>query len=82
MGILFQLVIGQNPSNQLVASQEVSAGLRTKAVFFLKNTDEHLVREEDNSNVRENIIFGDISPQPLDHLSTLIEEVRRSWIFY
>ncbi|KAL7641742.1 UNVERIFIED_CONTAM: hypothetical protein RMT77_007616 [Armadillidium vulgare] len=70
-----QLIIGQNPANQLVASREVSAGLRTKAVFFLKTTDEQLVRDDENSNVRENVIFGDLSPQPLDHLSNLIEEV-------
>lgn len=70
-----------NLSNQLVATSEVPAGLRTKGVYFLKACDVPLVREEDTSNVRDHVIFGDISPQPLDQLSTLIEEVRiRVWI--
>ncbi|KAK7067110.1 Dynein heavy chain 9, axonemal [Halocaridina rubra] len=69
-----QVVVGQNTSNQLVASSEVPAGLRTKGVYFLKTSDIPLNREEDTSNVREHVIFGDISPQPLDQLSTLIEE--------
>ncbi|XP_042858403.1 dynein beta chain, ciliary-like [Penaeus japonicus] len=70
-----QVLISQNLSNQLVSSSEVPAGLRTKGVYYLKTSDAPLIREEDNSNVREHVIFGDISPQPLDQLSTLIEEV-------
>ncbi|XP_069187118.1 dynein beta chain, ciliary-like [Procambarus clarkii] len=69
------VVVSLNLSNQLVATSEVPAGLRTKGVYFLKACDVPLVREEDTSNVRDHVIFGDISPQPLDQLSTLIEEV-------
>ncbi|XP_069984628.1 dynein beta chain, ciliary-like [Penaeus vannamei] len=70
-----QVLVSQNLSNQLVSSSEVPAGLRTKGVYYLKTSDVPLIREEDSSNVREHVIFGDISPQPLDQLSTLIEEV-------
>lgn len=69
------MVVSLNLSNQLVATTEVPAGLRSKGVYFLKANDVPLIREEDSSNVREHVIFGDISPQPLDQLSTLIEEV-------
>lgn len=72
---LLQVLVSQNLSNQLVSSSEVPAGLRTKGVYYLKTSDVPLIREEDSSNVREHVIFGDISPQPLDQLSTLIEEV-------
>ncbi|XP_076032506.1 dynein beta chain, ciliary-like [Oratosquilla oratoria] len=74
-----QLVIGLNTCNQLTTTHDVQAGLRTKAVYFLKTMDEPLqraVEEDEESNlVREQLIFGDIAPQPLDQLSTLIEEV-------
>lgn len=70
-----QVVVSLNHSNQLVATTEVPAGLRSKGVYYLKASDVPLVREEEKSNVREHVIFGDISPQPLDQLSTLIEEV-------
>lgn len=69
-----QVVLSQNMSSQLVATSEVPAGLRTKGVYFLKTSDVPLNREEETSNVRDHVIFGDISPQPLDQLSTLIEE--------
>ena len=75
------MVVSLNHSNQLVSTPEVPAGLRTKGVYYLKASDVPLVREEEHSNVREHVIFGDISPQPLDQLSTLIEEVREQGSF-
>ena len=68
-------MVSQNTSNQLVAGPDVPSGLRSKAVYFVKTGEPNLRRDEDPSNVAEGVIFGDISPLPLDQLSTIIEEV-------
>ena len=75
------MIIGQNVSNQLVASSEVFEGLRNKAVFFLRTSDAPIIRDGVNDNAREHLIYGDISTQPLDQLSTLIEDVSNLEIF-
>ncbi|NXL59531.1 DYH17 protein, partial [Chordeiles acutipennis] len=68
---VLELVLGLNPSGQLQPTACFPPALRGKGIYFVKKKRENITQE----NCQSGLLVGDISPSPVEHLITLVEEV-------
>jgi dynein heavy chain len=66
------LVFSLNQAQAISVSYVYPNSLKTKAVYFAKRNKEAIGRD---ANVKEALIYGDLSYSPLDQLSALLDEV-------
>lgn len=65
------LVIYLNSAAQLTANLGFPPSVKSKAVYFVKRTNEFTT----NDNIK-NVLVGDISASPVEQLTVFVEEVR------
>lgn len=65
------LVLTLNPAGMIVPCLGFPASLKSKGVYFIKKRPENISK----TNYKENLIYGDISPAPVDQLIVVVEEV-------
>uniref|UniRef100_A0A8C9SNB8 Dynein axonemal heavy chain 17 n=1 Tax=Scleropages formosus TaxID=113540 RepID=A0A8C9SNB8_SCLFO len=65
------LFVSLSAAGQFVPSATFPAASKTKAVYFVKRSQDPLTAE----TVRTNLLYGDIAPSPFEQLSTLVEEL-------
>ncbi|XP_055971730.1 dynein axonemal heavy chain 17 [Sorex fumeus] len=65
------LVLTLNPAGLIVPCLGFPASLKTKGVYFIKKVPESLRKD----TFKEKLLFGDISPMPVEHLIAVVEEV-------
>lgn len=68
---VMQLVLGLNPAGQLLPATGFPPTLRGKGIYFVKQRQENITRE----NCQSGLLVGDISPSPVQHLITVVQEV-------
>ncbi|XP_059684255.1 dynein axonemal heavy chain 17 [Gavia stellata] len=68
---VLELVLGLNPTGQLLLTNGFPPALRGKGVYFVKMKRENITRE----NCRSGLLVGDIGPSPVEQLVTVVEEV-------
>ncbi|XP_065180851.1 dynein beta chain, ciliary-like [Sycon ciliatum] len=66
-----QLILSLNSSSQLQAGTAFPSQSKTKAVYFIKRGKVVLTK----ANIKTDILYGDLSYSPLDHLSVLVSDV-------
>jgi hypothetical protein len=66
-----------NPGGQLVVSDNYPNNAKTKCVYLIWKEPASYPR--DDQTFRDNLIYGDLSQQPLEHLVTFIEDVSFSF---
>jgi hypothetical protein len=68
-----QIIIAQNAAGQLsVSTSFPTGGTKSKSIFFMKRNPGPLLKDRD---IKSLLVFGDLSPTPLDQLTSLIEHV-------
>lgn len=67
-----QLVISLNSAGALATSYAFPSGQKTKAVYFIKKNPKEAVQK---NNLKRALFFGDLSHEPLEQLSSLVDEV-------
>ncbi|XP_048222854.1 dynein axonemal heavy chain 17 [Perognathus longimembris pacificus] len=65
------LLLTLNPAGGIVPSLGFPETLKSKGVYFLKTTRENINKE----NYKTNLLYGDLSPAPVDQLIATVEEV-------
>ena len=65
------IVITQNVAGQLGISLAFPIGSKSKSVYFMKKSRGAIPRDK----IKQALVFGDMSPVPLDQLCILIDEV-------
>lgn len=70
------LLVTLTSAGSLVPSLSFPTGGKTKSSYFARVKAEPITAE----NIRKCLIFGDISPRPLDDLAVLVEEVMGCFI--
>ncbi|XP_054988433.1 dynein axonemal heavy chain 17 [Sorex araneus] len=65
------LVLTLNPAGMIVPCLGFPASLKNKGVYFIKKVPESLRKD----SYKEKLLFGDISPTPVEQLITVVEEV-------
>ncbi|XP_049624579.1 dynein axonemal heavy chain 17 [Suncus etruscus] len=65
------LVLTLNQSGLIVPCLGFPASLKTKGVYFLKKAPQNLRKD----SFKEQLLFGDISPSPVEQLIAVVEEV-------
>ncbi|NXX48555.1 DYH17 protein, partial [Tricholaema leucomelas] len=68
---VLQLVLGMNPAGQLLPATGFPPTLRGKGIYFVKEKQESITRE----NCQSALLVGDISPSPVQQLITVVQEV-------
>ncbi|XP_064006872.1 dynein axonemal heavy chain 17 [Pogoniulus pusillus] len=68
---VMQLVLGLNPAGQLLPATGFPPTLRGKGIYFVKQRQENITRE----NCQSGLLVGDISPSPVQQLITVVQEV-------
>ncbi|XP_071429942.1 dynein axonemal heavy chain 17 isoform X2 [Pithys albifrons albifrons] len=66
-----ELVLGLNPSGQLLPTACFPPTLKGKGIYFVKKKRENITPE----NCRSGLLVGDIGPSPVEHLITVLLEV-------
>lgn len=66
------LVFYMSLSGSLVVAFEYPNQIKTKACFFAKKSKEAISKE---FNLREFLVYGDLSYAPVDQLSSILDEV-------
>jgi len=66
------LVFFMNASGTLVISYDYPSQIKSKACYFVKKNKEALSKD---LNLREVLIYGDLSYAPVDQLSTILDEL-------
>lgn len=69
------LLITLTSAGMLTPSTTFPASSKTKSSYFIRRRPEPITAE----NIRQVIIFGDVSPKPIDDLAVLVEEVSIVW---
>ncbi|KAF6298410.1 dynein axonemal heavy chain 17 [Rhinolophus ferrumequinum] len=65
------LVLTLNPAGMIIPCLGFPASLKSKGVYFVKKQPENISK----TNYKESLIYGDISPTPVDQLIATVEEV-------
>ncbi|XP_036766314.2 dynein axonemal heavy chain 17 [Manis pentadactyla] len=65
------LVMTLSPAGGITPCLGFPASLKSKGVYFIKKRPENISRD----NYRDGLIYGDISPTPVDQLIAIVEEV-------
>lgn len=66
------LVLTLNAAGMIVPCLGFPASLKAKGVYFIKKKPGNV----NKTNIKESLIYGDISPAPVDQLIAVVEEVR------
>lgn len=67
------LVVSVSAAGLLQPAAGFTAGCKSKAVYFVKQSRTALRPE----SMQDNLVYGDLSYAPLDHFSALVEEVSK-----
>ena len=67
------LVMNMNLGGQLSATEGYPINAKTKSLYFIKK--EPMVFPREDMEFKNNLIYGDLSHQPLEQLVTFIEDV-------
>ncbi|KAI4566906.1 hypothetical protein MJG53_015583 [Ovis ammon polii x Ovis aries] len=67
------LVLTLNPAGMIIPCLGFPASLKSKGVYFVKKRPENIGKD----NYKERLVYGDMSPTPVDQLIATVEEVRR-----
>lgn len=65
------LVLTLNAAGMIIPCLGFPESLKSKGVYFIKTKPENITKD----NYRTRIIYGDISPTPVDQLIAVVEEV-------
>lgn len=65
------LILSLTAGGGLQASFEWPSQLKTKACYFVKKNRDPINKD---ANIRQVLLFGDISPNPVDQLAVFVEE--------
>ncbi|XP_077967769.1 dynein beta chain, ciliary-like [Styela clava] len=65
------LVVSTSSAGLLSPSYEFPTSSKTKAVYFIKRAKENITPD----NIKNQLLYGDLSYAPLDQLSSLVDEV-------
>ncbi|NWU85052.1 DYH17 protein, partial [Onychorhynchus coronatus] len=66
-----ELVLGLNPSGQLLPTMGFPSALKGKGIYFVKKKGENITQE----NCQTGLLVGDIGPSPVEQLITVLLEV-------
>lgn len=72
---LQMLVIGASMGGQLVASDMYPSNTKTKTCYFIKKEPGAIPLVKDDTSFKRNLIYGDLSHQPLENLVCYVENV-------
>jgi dynein heavy chain len=67
------LVFSLNATQALVASYSYPNQLKAKACYFSKKNKEPITKDV---NIKDVLVYGDLSYSPLDQLSAILDEVK------
>ena len=67
------LIVSVGAGGALVPGLEFSPSGKTKAVYFIKRQAAAVA----NDDIKGSLMFGDLSYNPLDQMSSLVDDVRR-----
>ena len=65
------LVLTLNPAGMIIPCLGFPASLKSKGVYFVKKRPENIGKD----NYKERLVYGDMSPTPVDQLIATVEEV-------
>ncbi|CAI9163741.1 unnamed protein product [Rangifer tarandus platyrhynchus] len=65
------LVLTLNPAGMIIPCLGFPASLKSKGMYFIKKRPESIGKD----NYKERLVYGDISPTPVDQLIAIVEEV-------
>ncbi|XP_054249766.1 dynein axonemal heavy chain 17 [Indicator indicator] len=68
---VLELVLALSPSGQLLPATGFPPTLKGKGIYFVKQKEETITQE----NYQSGLLVGDIGPSPVQHLSTVVQEV-------
>lgn len=66
------LVLTLNPAGMIVPCLGFPETLKSKGLYFIKTKPENVTKD----NYKTRLLFGDISPTPVEQLIAVVEEVR------
>ncbi len=69
------LVFILTPAGGLIVTHQYPQQLKGKACYFAKKNKENIPKD---SNLKEVLIYGDLSYSPLDQLSAILDEVMKN----
>jgi len=69
------MIINLNAGGQLTVSDAYPTAAKTKSCYFIRKAPLVSPKEE-MQHFRDNLVYGDLSHQPLEMLITYIEDVR------
>ena len=65
------LVLTLNPAGMIIPCLGFPASLKSKGMYFIKKRPENIGKD----NYKERLVYGDMSPTPVDQLIAVVEEV-------
>ncbi|XP_061245817.1 dynein axonemal heavy chain 17 isoform X1 [Bos javanicus] len=65
------LVLTLNPAGMIIPCLGFPASLKSKGMYFIKKRPENIGK----ANYKERLVYGDMSPTPVDQLIAVVEEV-------
>lgn len=68
------LVLTLNPAGMIVPCLGFPASLKSKGVYFVKKKPKNVSKD----NYKGSLLYGDLSPTPVDQLIAVVEEVGAS----
>ena len=68
------LVLTLNPAGMIIPCLGFPASLKSKGMYFIKKKPENISKD----NYKDRLVYGDISPTPVDQLIAIVEEVGAS----
>ena len=60
-----------NPAGMIIPCLGFPASLKSKGMYFIKKRPENIGKD----NYKERLVYGDMSPTPVDQLIAVVEEV-------
>lgn len=66
------LVLTLNPAGMIIPCLGFPESLKSKGIYFIKTKPENITKD----NYKSRLLYGDISPTPVDQLIAVVEEVR------
>ena len=66
-----QLILSLNSAGQLQAGDAFPSQSKNKSVYFIRRSKVVLTK----TNIKTDILYGDLSYSPLEHLAVLVEDV-------
>ena len=72
------LIFLMNPSGALTVQYQYPTQIKGKCVYFAKKNKEAISKDV---NIKDTLIYGDLSYSPLEQLSAILDEVRIELFF-